>query len=278
MANTATIPAPHRHATPHLPGEGISSQKLPGHWVLARLGKRVLRPGGRELSRRMITALDIGTDDDVVEFAPGMGVTAKTVLARNPQSYTAVERDEKAAKLVSGYLQGPNQRCIQGHAEATGLPDGCATIVYGEAMLSMHPEGNKSRVLAEAHRLLRVGGRYGIHELSLVPNNVSPAIRAEIESDLSKSIHVGVRPLTVSEWRELLEQAGFTIETESNVPMSLLEPRRLLADEGLFNTLRFFWRALRDREARARMVEMRRMFRKHAAHLGAVALVVRKTK
>jgi hypothetical protein len=75
----------------------------------------------------------------------------------------------------------------------------------------------------------------------------------------------------------MLEQAGFTIETQTTAPMHLLEPRRLLADEGLGNTLRFLWHALRDRDARTRMLEMRRAFRKHAQHLGAVALVVRKT-
>ena len=28
------------------PGDGLKTEKMPGHWVLARLGKRVLRPGG----------------------------------------------------------------------------------------------------------------------------------------------------------------------------------------------------------------------------------------
>jgi hypothetical protein len=27
---------------------------MPGHWVLARMGKRVLRPGGLELTRRLL--------------------------------------------------------------------------------------------------------------------------------------------------------------------------------------------------------------------------------
>ena len=44
-----------------------------GHWVLAKLGKRVLRPGGLELTRKMLSALSIGEEDDVVEFAPGLG-------------------------------------------------------------------------------------------------------------------------------------------------------------------------------------------------------------
>lgn len=119
------------------PGEDLKAEKMPGHWLLARLGKRVLRPGGRQLTRRMIEALNICPSDAVVEFAPGLGDTARLTLKRHPASYTAVERDKDAAALVQKILQGPNQRCVVGLAENTGLPDVSATVVYGEAMLSM---------------------------------------------------------------------------------------------------------------------------------------------
>src|SRR5215216_6136706 len=94
------------------PGGGLKTEKMPGHWVLARLGKRVLRPGGMELTRRMLASLGIGGSDDVVEFAPGMGVTARLTLALRPASYTAVERDEAAADVVRGYLEGAGRRCV----------------------------------------------------------------------------------------------------------------------------------------------------------------------
>ena len=31
--------------------------KMPGHWLMARMGKRVLRPGGRELTEVMLRHL-----------------------------------------------------------------------------------------------------------------------------------------------------------------------------------------------------------------------------
>ena len=58
-----------------LPGAGLDSSKMPGHWLLARLGKRVLRPGGVALSRQLLEALAIQPSDSVVEFAPGLGAT-----------------------------------------------------------------------------------------------------------------------------------------------------------------------------------------------------------
>src|SRR5262245_47841761 len=83
--------------------------KIPGHWLLARLGKRVLRPGGLELTRRLLAELAISPSDDVVEFAPGLGVTARLVLAHKPESYIAVERDPNAAATVKCFLSGTRQ-------------------------------------------------------------------------------------------------------------------------------------------------------------------------
>ena len=62
MQHSTTLPRP---------GEGLKTEKMPGHWVLARLGKRVLRPGGMELTRRMLKHLAIKPSDEVIEFAPG---------------------------------------------------------------------------------------------------------------------------------------------------------------------------------------------------------------
>ena len=67
-----------------MPGDELKAEKMPGHWLLARLGKRVLRPGGRQLTHRMIEALNIGPSDAVIEFAPGLGETARLTLGRKP--------------------------------------------------------------------------------------------------------------------------------------------------------------------------------------------------
>ena len=255
------------------PGEGLKTAKMPGHWVLARLGKRVLRPGGMELTRRMLAALRIERTDRVVEFAPGMGVTAQITLALAPESYTAVERDKEAAKIVSGYLSGERQRCVVGSASATGLADHSATVVYGEAMLTMQTEDIKRCIVREAYRLLQSGGRYGIHEMCLMSDQLEETVRRETESALTGVVHHGVRPLTVSEWRALLQSEGFEVQEAELAPMSLLEPQRLIRDEGLTGALRFAWNALRDSEARGRVLEMRSVFRRYRKVLGAVALV-----
>jgi len=259
-----------------MPHPEVPAEKMPGHWLLARMGKRVLRPGGLELTRQLLAALAIDERDDVIEFAPGLGVTAQMTLAHDPHSYTAVERDRDAAAMVARYLTPPRQECVVGTAEATGLADASASVVYGEAMLSMQPATTKSQIIGEAARLLRPGGRYGIHELCLTPDDVDESVRDAIQHDLSDEIHVGVRPLTARQWRELLEAAGLTIVAEHSAPMHLLEPARMIRDEGLLRALRIAWNVATHRVARRRVLTMRRVFRKYNRHLAAIALVATK--
>ncbi len=253
-------------------------EKMPGHWLLAKMGKRVLRPGGLELTRQLLRELAIGEHDDVVEFAPGLGVTAQMTLGRRPRSYTAIERDRDAADAVNRFLSGSNQRCIIGSAEQTHLPDACATVVYGEAMLSMQLSGVKSRIVAEAARLLKEDRRYGIHELCLVPDDLDSTTRDAIQRGMSDEIHVGVRPLTRGEWCALLESAGLSIVRETTAPMHLLEPMRLVRDEGVFGAARFLWNIARHKPARRRVLSMRRVFRKYRNHLAAGVFVASKNQ
>ena len=268
---TSTLSPKTKSVTPF--GSATEIEKAPGHWVLARLGKRVLRPGGIELTRKMLDALAIAPSDDVIEFAPGLGVTAELTLQRKPASYVGVERDERAARMVQRALSGANQRCVIGKAQETGLPDESASVIYGEAMLTMQSATAKERIVNEAARLLRPGGRYGIHELALVPDDLDSTVATEVSGVLGRAIHHLVQPLTVIGWRNLLETQGLTVSVTLTAPMHLLEPARILRDEGLAGTLRFMANLMRDRAARSRVRELRRVFRAHRDHLAAVTIV-----
>ncbi|MFD5945010.1 class I SAM-dependent methyltransferase [Streptomyces collinus] len=263
-----------------VPGHGLDAARMPGHWLLARLGKRVLRPGGVELTRWMLDNLALGPDDRVVELAAGLGATARLTLARNPGSFTAVDRDP-AAVAALGALTAPGANevvAVRADAADTGLPTGSATVVYGEAMLTMQPDPAKRRIVREARRLLTdTDSRYAIHELCLLPEDLDREHAEEITRDLGEAIHVGARPLTPRDWVALLTDEGFTVTASWRTPMALLEPRRLIADEGFSQAVRIACRALRDPVARQRVLQMRRVFRHHQAHLGAIGLIAAPT-
>ena len=55
--------------------------------------------------------------------------------------------------------------------------------------------------------------------------------------------------------------------------MRLLEPDRLIQDEGLWGALRFVKNLLVDKEARQRVLAMRRIFVKHSSNMAAIMLV-----
>jgi SAM-dependent methyltransferase len=143
-------------------------------------------------------------------------------------------------------------------------------------MLSMQSATTKLRIVREAARLLKPGGRYGIHELCVVPDHVDESVRRAIQYELSDEIHVGVRPLTRHEWWDLLQAAGLTVVAERTAPMHLLEPRRLFRDEGLLRAIRFAWNVATHSAARRRVLKMRRVFRKYNLYLAAIAIVAKK--
>lgn len=257
-----------------MPQSERSMASAQGHWVLARLGKRVLRPGGLGLTRAMLANARL-RDADVVELAPGLGRTARMILDAHPRSYVGVDRDQRAVELVRSVL-GDRGECRVGVANATGLPSGAADVVVGEAMLSMQTDGQKRDIVREAARLLRPGGRYIIHELALQPDNLHELTKQDIRIELARALRVNARPLTVSEWSDVLRDAGLEVEWVQTAPMALLKLSRNIADEGLWRTAAIIVRALRDPAARSRVLAMRAVFRRHRQHLGGMAIVARR--
>lgn len=252
---------------------------LQGHWLLAKLGKKVLRPGGRKLTNWLIDAAN-PTAKRVVEFAPGLGITAAEILDRNPSAYTGVDENPQAVTATTVSTQharlGIPAEVITGSAAQTGLEDECADVVIGEAMLSMQGEAGKTAIVSEAHRILAPGGRYAIHELALTPNDVPDQIADELRKSLARAIKVNARPLTATEWTKLLEDNGFTVVSTKVADMGLLKPQQMIDDEG-FGVLKIAFNLLRNPEARARVLAMRKVFSDNANHLASIAIVAEKT-
>jgi len=247
-----------------------------GHWILAKMGKKVLRPGERELTNELIKNLKIDSQDSIVEFAPGLGHTAALALQNKPKSYTGVELNEEAADILRKTFKADNQKIIVGNASNSTLEDSSASKTYGEAMLTMQSEPKKSEIIKEAYRILQKGGLYGIHELGLKPDDLDPAIKAEIQKALAHTIKVNARPLTAAEWSEIMEKEGFKVKKVVTNGFKLLEPKRMIADEGFFRTLKIMFNILTHPRARKRILGMRKVFKKYREHLFAVAVIAEK--
>lgn len=247
------------------------AEDVQGHWLLARLGKRVLRPGGLRLTRALLRSAGVA-GQHVVEFAPGLGRTATLVLDHGPAGYIGVDADPQAARLIERVVS-PRGRAIAAEAAASGLPDESADVVLAEGVLTIQSEEGKRDMMAEAVRLLRPGGRYVLHELALRAEAAAAGEGDRIRSALARAMHVHARPKTVSEWESLLVAAGLQVQTVRMSALALLEPRRILADEGLVGAIRFGRNLAGDRAARVRVRTMARTMRTQKASLHAVGIV-----
>ena len=264
--------------TDHLPGHSLEADRVPGHWLLARLGKTVLRPGGRQLTESLLAELDVTGSDDVLELAPGLGSTTELLLERAPASYTGVDRDPDAAARVGALANTANARVIQGTAAETGLGDGSVSVALGEAYLTMQPDRIKARILDELYRVLEPGGRVGLHEVLLVPDDIDSDTAEAVRGDLRSSIMVPICPATLAGWTAMVQAAGFHVDAVHTAPLHLLEPRRLVADEGVRGAARFVGRVMRDRMARRRVLAMRSAMRSHSGSLSAFVLTATKPR
>ena len=266
-ASTASADLPLPHAD-----RPIAS--APGHWVLARAGKRVLRPGGAALSAAMLNHAGL-TGADVVELAPGLGRSAAEIIKAHPASYTAIDRDPDAARRVAAVV-GNLGTVRQGEAADTGLDEASADVVVGEAMLTMQGDKGKAAIVAEAARVLRPGGRYAIHELGVTPDDIDEDYYTQLRRDLARSIHVNARPMTAAAWKELMEGAGLVVDWVDTAPMALLKVGRNIRDEGLGGFLRIARNVAADKALRQRVQEMAATFKRYEKDMVGIALVAHK--
>lgn len=255
---------------------GPEAGRMQGHWLLAKLGKRILRPGGRALTAKLLEQAKPSGDDDIVELGPGVGATAEVLLRANPRSYRGVDPNPEGRDAVKNILKKhPRADYVVADARETGLEDASADLVVGEAMLTIQDDAGKSAIVAEAARLLRPGGRYAIHEMAWLPDHTDEE-RETARRELSRVIKVGARPLTLEGWKELLATHGLEAEWHDRAPLHLLEPRRIVSDEGLWGALRFWNNARRLPGASDRLKAMRQGFQLQGKLMGGIVILARK--
>ena len=96
-----------------------------------------------------------------------------------------------------------NARFLHGHIEDIPLPDGQIDVVISNCVINL--SADKPRVLAEAFRVLRPGGRLGISDVT-ADEGIDPGELAEAE----RRAGCLNGTLTQARYRDLLLAAGFT--------------------------------------------------------------------
>lgn len=116
--------------------------------------------GAREADASWHAAAGVQVDPtgrDVVDIGCGAGVYARAWLALGAATVTGVDFSAEmlaAAREEAGDSEG--LRFVHGAADATGLPDGCADVVFARALVHHLP--SVEAFVLEARRLVRPGG------------------------------------------------------------------------------------------------------------------------
>lgn len=106
------------------------------------------------------------------------------------------------ARMNADKAQITNARFLQGHIENIPLPDDHVDVVISNCVINL--SGDKPRVLAEAFRVLRPGGRLGISDVT-ADEGTDPARLTLAE----QQVGCLAGALTQPEYERLLVAAGF---------------------------------------------------------------------
>jgi SAM-dependent methyltransferase len=143
------------------------------------------------------TVLDLGSGAgaDVLLSARRVGVTGRAIGLDMTDEMLELARANADAAGVA------NVQFVKGHIEDIPLPDGSVDVVISNCVINL--SGDKPRVLREAARVLRPGGRFAVSDVIADPD-MDDATRA----DMAAWTGCIAGALTHEEFEEALKSAG----------------------------------------------------------------------
>ena len=199
------------------------SQKgaLPAEAVAASLGcgnptaLAELRPG------EVVLDLGSGGGIDVILSAKRVAPNGKAYGLDMTDEMLSLARDNQKKAGVT------NVEFLKGTIENIPLPDSTVDVIISNCVINL--SGDKDRVLAEAFRVLKPGGRFAVSDV---------VVRGEVPSEIRRSMELWVGciagALEESDYVAKLTRAGFaSIDVEATRVYKIEEARDFLAGSGL---------------------------------------------
>ena len=169
------------------------------------------------------TVLDLGSGGgiDVLLSAGRVGPTGKVYGLDMTDGMLELARENQRKQGVK------NVEFLKGEIENIPLPDHSVDVVISNCVINL--SADKNRVLQEAFRVLRPGGRFAVSDVV-----VRGPVRAEIRKNVELWIGCIAGALEESEYRMKLAAAGFeAIEIELTRVYKIEDARQFLTVKGI---------------------------------------------
>jgi SAM-dependent methyltransferase len=167
--------------------------------------------------------LDLGSGGgiDVLLSARRVGPTGKAYGLDMTDEMLALANENKAKAGVE------NVEFLKGEIEHIPLPDNSVDVVISNCVINL--SGDKPRVLREAFRVLKPGGRFAVSDV---------VVTGDVPADIRKSMELWIGcvagALEGVEYQQLLAGAGFDdIELEPTRVYRAADARAFLVEAGL---------------------------------------------
>src|ERR1700719_3567108 len=165
------------------------------------------------------TVLDLGSGGgiDVLLSARRVGPTGKAYGLDMTDEMLALAEENKRK---SGLL---NVEFLKGEIENIPLPDNSVDVIVSNCVINL--SGDKDRVLREAFRVLKPGGRFAISDV---------VVRGQVPAEIRRNIELWVGcvagAMQDSEYTDKLTKAGFTaVEIEPTRVYDIEDARQFLS-------------------------------------------------
>jgi SAM-dependent methyltransferase len=169
------------------------------------------------------TVLDLGSGGgiDVLLSARRVGPTGKAYGLDMTDEMLALARENQAKAGVT------NVEFLKGEIENIPLPDNSVDVIISNCVINL--SGDKDRVMKEAFRVLKPGGRFAVSDV---------VVRGEVPAQIRRSVELWVGcvagALRDSEYQSKLAAAGFgEIEIEPTRVYNVEDARQFLTAEGI---------------------------------------------
>jgi len=167
--------------------------------------------------------LDLGSGGgiDVLLSARRVGPTGRAYGLDMTDEMLELARKNQAEAGVS------NVEFLKGEIESIPLPDASVDVIISNCVINL--SGDKDRVIAEAFRVLKPGGRFAVSDV---------VVRGAVPDTIRKSVELWVGcvagAMEESEYVAKLERAGFTaVGVEPTRVYDIGEAREFLSAQGI---------------------------------------------